>query len=263
MKYYYANAQNQATGPVELHELENLLKTGVISLSTNIVEEGQTEWKPVSAIIHNFGASSPKTEMPPAVAATPASRPELSQPAQKQYFYANSQNQPTGPINLEELERLHQAGVISSSTNVFEDGLTEWKPASSILSRIAVPPSTAQAQRVAAVAVHASRTGSEVATAQAPVKHEKGAFVVGVIALCFSAIAAAWSFVGGACCGWGGWGWAGVGLIMAIVSLCLNKSKIGWWALALAIFAFVWVFVSVFMLAGALGAFGASLNHPK
>lgn len=79
-------------------------------------------------------------------------------------------------------------------------------------------------------------------------KNEKASFVVAVIALCFSALAAAWSFVGGACCGWGGWGWAFIGLVLSIVSLVLKPSTLGWWALGLAIFAFAWVFISLYLL---------------
>lgn len=83
-------------------------------------------------------------------------------------------------------------------------------------------------------------------------RFEKASFVVGLIALCFAALAAVWSFLGGACCGWASWGWAFIGLVLSIVSLVMKRSKIGWWALGLAIFAFVWVFLSPILLAGAV-----------
>ncbi len=87
---------------------------------------------------------------------------------------------------------------------------------------------------------------------------EKASFIIAVIALCFASLATAWTLIGGACCGWGGWGWGFIGLILAIVSLAMKRSKIGFWALGLAIFAFVWVFISFFMLAGSFGSLGTT-----
>ncbi len=74
--------------------------------------------------------------------------------------------------------------------------------------------------------------------------NEKSAHVLAVVGVCFAAIAAAWSFIGGACCGWAGWGFALVGLILGIISLTMKRSTIGWWTIGLSIFAVVWVFVS-------------------
>jgi|CXWL01.1.fsa_nt_gi hypothetical protein len=74
---------------------------------------------------------------------------------------------------------------------------------------------------------------------------DKASFIIAVIALCFAALAAAWSFIGGACCGWAGWGWSFIGLILSIVSLVIKRSTLGWWALGLSIFSIIWVFVSL------------------
>jgi len=90
-------------------------------------------------------------------------------------------------------------------------------------------------------------------------KNEKASFIIGVVAVCFAALAAAWSFIGGACCGWGGWPFAFIGLILSIVSLVYKKSSIGYWALGLSIFAILWVFVSVFIIAGSLAGAGAGV----
>lgn len=92
-------------------------------------------------------------------------------------------------------------------------------------------------------------------------KNERASFIIAVVALCFAALAAAWSFIGGFCCGWAGWGWAFIGLVLSIVSLVLKRSTLGWWALGLSIFAFAWVFISFFLLGlGAAGAAG-SMDH--
>jgi len=92
-------------------------------------------------------------------------------------------------------------------------------------------------------------------------KSEKASFVIGIIALCFAALAAAWSFLGGACCGWASWGWAFIGLVLSIVSLVMKRSAIGWWALGLSIFAFIWVFVSAFLITGGLAGAAAGATH--
>ena len=83
-------------------------------------------------------------------------------------------------------------------------------------------------------------------------KHEKASFVVAVIALCFAALAAVWSFIGGVCCGWAGWGWAFIGLVLSIVSLVLKPSALGKWALGLSIFAFAWVIIGAYILGAGL-----------
>ena len=79
-------------------------------------------------------------------------------------------------------------------------------------------------------------------------KNEKAAFVIGVAAICFASIAAAWSFVGGFCCGWAGWGFGFTGLVLSAVSLAFKKTSIGWWALGLSLFSFLWVFISAALL---------------
>jgi hypothetical protein len=44
MKYYYTNAQNQPTGPVELEELQRLADQGVIDDQTHVTPEGGKTW---------------------------------------------------------------------------------------------------------------------------------------------------------------------------------------------------------------------------
>ena len=94
-------------------------------------------------------------------------------------------------------------------------------------------------------------------TAPQESKSEKASFVIGIVALCFAALAAAWSFLGGACCGWASWGFAFIGLVLSIVSLVMKPSKIGWWALGLAIFAIIWVFISAALITGGIGSAAA------
>jgi hypothetical protein len=58
------------------------------------------------------------------------------------YYYANSRNEPVGPVTLDELQRLAQQGVIRGDTNVIEHGAAAW----SKWSVIAAAPTPAPAQ---------------------------------------------------------------------------------------------------------------------
>lgn len=44
MKYYYANAQNQPTGPLDLDGLAALSRAGTITDQTNVIAEGSQTW---------------------------------------------------------------------------------------------------------------------------------------------------------------------------------------------------------------------------
>ncbi len=83
-------------------------------------------------------------------------------------------------------------------------------------------------------------------------RKEKASFVVGVIGICFASLAASWSFVGSACCGWAGWPLAFVGIVLSTISLLLKRNKLGFWGLGLSIFAFVWVFITAFLFTAAI-----------
>lgn len=44
MKYYYANAQNQPTGPLDLAALASLMRAGAITDQTSVIAEGAQTW---------------------------------------------------------------------------------------------------------------------------------------------------------------------------------------------------------------------------
>ena len=64
MKYHYANANNQAIGPVEDSELDDLYNNGVITRDTNVVPEGSDAWRPYSSI-RVLAPSPPSNPTPP------------------------------------------------------------------------------------------------------------------------------------------------------------------------------------------------------
>jgi len=51
MKYYYANSQNQPTGPVELVALREMLASGLVTPMTNVLAEGSQSWTSLSSVL--------------------------------------------------------------------------------------------------------------------------------------------------------------------------------------------------------------------
>ena len=62
-----------------------------------------------------------------------------SLPAPMKYYYANSANQPTGPVTSEELSKLLSSGTITRNTNVIAEGSQQWVPLSTIAGFAAEP----------------------------------------------------------------------------------------------------------------------------
>jgi hypothetical protein len=62
--YYYADAQNQAIGPLPLAELQNLRTSGTLQNSTLVVKEGGQDWVPFSSIQPASIAPSAKSPAP-------------------------------------------------------------------------------------------------------------------------------------------------------------------------------------------------------
>ena len=67
MKYYYANAQNQPTGPVSIEDLQGLLASGILNPSSNVIPENGQQWIPLSTVLPAPVAAPPVT---PATTAT-------------------------------------------------------------------------------------------------------------------------------------------------------------------------------------------------
>ncbi len=72
MKYYYTDAQNKPTGPVELEQLKQLSAQGTISPQSFVIPEGATQWVTYSALLASLAPApvAPATP-PPAPAAAP------------------------------------------------------------------------------------------------------------------------------------------------------------------------------------------------
>jgi hypothetical protein len=162
-------------------------------------------------------------------------------------YFIHKNNQQLGPYTAEEVKALLANGGITQNDLCWHDKLTTWAPVGTLGDFSAA---TASPAPVSAASPESANPGRETAS-----------FVLGIVACCFSGVAALWSLFGGACCGWMSWGWAGVGFVLALISLSLKPSTLGWVALGLAIFSFLWViFMAVFWV-GLSATAGAGVPH--
>ena len=56
-KYYYADKRNDVQGPLSQAEIETLLRLGIISKDTPVVEEGHEDWAPYGEVVFPETAS--------------------------------------------------------------------------------------------------------------------------------------------------------------------------------------------------------------
>jgi hypothetical protein len=167
-------------------------------------------------------------------------------------YFIHKNNQQLGPYTIEQVKALLASSEITKADLCWHDKLTTW-----------VPVGTLEDLNAATVIPQLVSDAPSVSVAEVPAKSspDTASFVLGIIACSFSGVAALWSFFGGACCGWLSWGWAGIGFVLAIISLSLKQSTLGWVALGLAIFSFLWViFLAVFWV-GLSAAAGAGAPH--
>jgi hypothetical protein len=75
MKYYYANAANQAVGPFEASEIARLAQSGTITEQTNVIAEGSQTWMPYGQLRQSISAPPPPpSPMPAPVPPAPRKR---------------------------------------------------------------------------------------------------------------------------------------------------------------------------------------------
>jgi len=62
--------------------------------------------------------------------------------SQINYYYADANNQPVGPLSAEQIHALYQVGEITLDTLVIPEGATDWHRYRNIAPRAASPPSS-------------------------------------------------------------------------------------------------------------------------
>jgi hypothetical protein len=61
------------------------------------------------------------------------------------YYYTDSQNKPTGPVDIEQLRGLHDSGVINADTPVIAEGANDWTALGTLIGN-QVAPAAARAE---------------------------------------------------------------------------------------------------------------------
>ncbi|MFC1452086.1 GYF domain-containing protein [Verrucomicrobiota bacterium] len=162
------------------------------------------------------------------------------------YYYADEEGNRYGPVEEAVLRDLRRQGKIGDDAWVVEEGGTDWKAYSAVFGGKAPP---------AAAGTSPPDTRRPGPGSQPPEGRHPGALATAVVGCVFGGIAAVCAVVGGACCCWIVLPTACVALALGIISLCLQRSNLGWVAMGLALVAIVWVIVSfAFLTAAETGA---------
>jgi hypothetical protein len=99
MQYYYANHENQTVGPIEESILHGLLKSGIITHKTNVIEEGSSDWMSYQSHFH--------TPPPPPPSQPPSQSPQAIDSSSNRS--ANNEN-----LHFEELDH-----IVKTYSNIF------------------------------------------------------------------------------------------------------------------------------------------------
>jgi hypothetical protein len=71
---------------------------------------------------------------------SPVPPPLPNQVAEKLWFYANTDNQPVGPLSFGELRRLATVGTINADSYVVAEGETDWRKLKNVITPASAPP---------------------------------------------------------------------------------------------------------------------------
>jgi hypothetical protein len=151
--YYYSDGTPTPKGPVSVERLRAMRVLNTLTGNSPVIEVGASEWKTYDQIFSEEAASpspvaasgfslAPTPVRPAAPARVPLPPPvAATQPKpQKTYFYADSNNQPIGPVTRDEILALKSRGVVNGQTQVIAEGDSVWTPLSAAIS----PVDTAQ-----------------------------------------------------------------------------------------------------------------------
>lgn len=129
---FYVRIRGRVQGPYDTAKLQSLVRRGQLS-RMHEVSTDRSLWRQAADFPELFAtptagnASATQTHQQ---AATHDGELELEAPAspRSEWFYALNQEQ-KGPVSFEQLKALLQAGVISGSSLVWREGMSEWTAA--------------------------------------------------------------------------------------------------------------------------------------
>jgi hypothetical protein len=131
---FYVRIRGRVQGPYDTSKLQSLVRRGQLSRMHEVSNDGSL-WRPAAEFPELF--TTPVAAQAVATATKDhshqASEIELESPAigASEWYYAVNQEQ-KGPISFDQLKALAQAGVVTASSLVWQEGMAEWTPAQSV-----------------------------------------------------------------------------------------------------------------------------------
>jgi len=126
MEQYFLRMRGQVSGPYSLAQLHNLRSRGQLG-RFHEVSQDQVHWAAASEVAALF---------PPGPQLAPSGAPATAAPALAtvaEWYYMDRKNQQQGPVSLQDLQGLLDAGQADAETLACKPGLPEWLPLMSFL----------------------------------------------------------------------------------------------------------------------------------
>ncbi|MCM0606129.1 MAG: DUF4339 domain-containing protein [Xanthomonadaceae bacterium] len=131
-KWYIAQGQNWV-GPMKSSEVFAKLEKGELTPAHYILQKGDKKWKRIVEVVE-FQPTMPPP--PPPEFAEEVSQSSIKKPNKpapqvvEKSWYVYSGDSQLGPFSVEEVQRSLEVGSISSSSQVWKDGMIDWEPIS-------------------------------------------------------------------------------------------------------------------------------------
>ena len=131
MVQYYIRLRGQISGPYSVGQLQNLRARSQLG-RFHEVSEDQEHWAPAGSIAELFPGGAQRTPANAMPMTPPPVRPlPLPLPAAEdtiaEWYYLNESDQQQGPVSMQGLQALLDAGQVKANTFVCKQGLPEWQ----------------------------------------------------------------------------------------------------------------------------------------
>ncbi|MFN8673351.1 MAG: SPFH domain-containing protein [Candidatus Sericytochromatia bacterium] len=137
---FHVNINGQQQGPFDMNTLQAMVRDGRLKQDTFVWKNGMPEWKQASSVaeLNSLFAQVPPPMSPPPVQTAP---PPI-QTAPKIEFFANINNQQTGPHDFEALKQLVNDGKLTKETLVWKNGMANWEMSKNVEELSSIFPIT-------------------------------------------------------------------------------------------------------------------------
>jgi hypothetical protein len=139
-QFFFVRKRGEISGPFTVPQLQGLHARGLFA-RFNEVSVDQVHWQPAGSVEGLFSGPTVSWSQPPATVPPPAA-PERPPADAVEWFYMDLSDTQVGPVALQELQRLLDAGLVDAATPVCKFGMVEWVELGT-LPELHVPATTA------------------------------------------------------------------------------------------------------------------------